>query len=148
MRNADRISFIIIAGICVYFWFESLSFTRFGYLFPRVIIAILGFLALILFVLSFFKKERIRIFEADNVSYPVIVLCILLVIAWAFFIKLLGFAVTSVLFISVMSVLLDKKNRSLRSLTIKVVTTGVFVGAFYLFFSKLLLVSFPRGALF
>ncbi len=148
MRNADRISFLIIAGICVYFWFESLSFTRFGYLFPRVIISILGFLAILLFALSFFKKEKIRIFEGDNISYPVILLCILLVIAWAFLIKLLGFAVTSVLFISVMNVLLDKKNRSIRAITIKVVTTGVFVGAFYLFFSKLLLVSFPRGVLF
>jgi hypothetical protein len=148
MRNADRISFLIIAGICVYFWTESLSFTRFGYLFPRVIISILGFLALLLFVLSFFKTERVRIFEGNNISYPVIVLCILLVISWAFLIKLLGFVTTSVVFISVMSVILDKKNRSFRAITIKVVTTGVFVGAFYLFFSKLLLVSFPRGALF
>jgi len=148
MRNADRISFLIIMGICAYFWTESLSFTRFGFLFPRVIVAILGFLALLLFVLSFFKKERVRIFAGDNIRYPVIVLCVILVLAWAFFIKMLGFVTTSVVFISVLTVLLDKKHRSFRAVTVKILTTCVFVGAFYFFFSKLLLVSFPKGVLF
>jgi hypothetical protein len=148
MRNADRVSAIIILGICAYFWVESRNFTRFGYLFPQVIVIILGLLSLALLVVSFVKPvERVLFKKEEGISYLPVVLSVVLMIAWVFFIKLLGFLVTSVVFVSLMLILFDRRKRSLGYYLVKVGTVALVVGAFYLFFARLLLVPFPRGIL-
>jgi hypothetical protein len=148
MRNADRVSAIIILGICAYFWVESRNFTRFGYLFPQVIVIILGLLSLALLVVSFVKPvERVLFKKEEGISYLPVVLSVVLMIAWVFFIKLLGFLVTSVVFFSLMLILFDRRKRSLGYYLVKVGTVALVVGAFYLFFARLLLVPFPRGIL-
>jgi hypothetical protein len=148
MRNADRVSALIILGICVYFWVESRTFTRFGYLFPQVIVAILGLLSLTLLVLSFVKPaERVLFKKEEGISYLPVILAVILMIAWVFFVKLLGFLVTSVIFFSLMLILFDRRKRSLVYYLTKVGTVILVVGAFYLFFARVLLVPFPRGIL-
>jgi len=148
MRNADRVSSLIILGICVYFVLESKNFSKFGSFFPQVIVSILGFLALMLLVMSFIKTEKGKVFEEISIKYSNIVIAVLLVIAWVFFIKLLGFVVTSVLFFSIITIIFDRKKRPFSHFLIKIGAVGVTVGAFYLFFARLLLVPFPKGILF
>jgi hypothetical protein len=148
MRNADRVSFLIIIGICVYFWIESRTFGKYGVLFPQVIIIILGLLACVLLAVSFFEPKKIKVFGEESIKYTFILLIVFLIIAWIAFIPYIGFVVTSVIFISIINVLVDKKHRKLGSIATKVLIIAVIVGAFYLFFSKLLLVSFPKGVLF
>jgi hypothetical protein len=148
MRNADRISAIVILGICAYFWTESRTFTAFGRLFPQVIVIILGALSLSLLVLSFVKPHRRAIFKSDEeLSYLSVILAVVLIAAWVVFIRILGFLVTSVLFFSLMVILFDRKKRSLLQILVKIGIVVIVVGAFYLFFSRLLLVPFPRGIL-
>jgi len=148
MRNADRISAIIILGICAYFWTESRSFTRFGLLFPQVIVIILALLAMALLVLSFVKPVKKALFKKEeDISYLTVVLSVVLMIAWVFFIKILGFLITSVVFFSLMLTLFDRRKRTLGYYLLKIGTVILVVGAFYLFFARLLLVPFPRGIL-
>jgi len=148
MRNADRISFFVIIGICIYFWIESRGFGKYGVLFPQVIVFILGLLACVLFVVSFIEPKDRAVFRDKTLRYGFILLIIFLFIAWIALIRFMGFVVSSILFISIINVLIDKKKRTPLAITVKVLIIGVTVGAFYLFFSKLLLVSFPKGFLF
>ena len=148
MRNADRISFLVILGICIYFWIESRGFGKYGVLFPQVIIIILGLLALLLFVVSFIEPKERKVFRDKTVRYSFILLIIFLFIAWIALIRFIGFVVSSILFISIINVLIDRKKRTSGSIVLKILIIGAVVGAFYLFFSKLLLVSFPKGFLF
>lgn len=148
MKNANRISAVIILGICAYFWYESSTFTRFGSLFPQVVIAILGLLALLLLVMSFVKTEKTRVFEKVSVKYINIVIAVLLIISWGIFIRLLGFVVTSVLFFSVIMIIFEKRKQPVFYYVKKLGMIVVTVGIFYYFFSWLLLVPFPKGVLF
>lgn len=148
MRNADRISAIVILGICGYFWYESRTFTKFGLLFPQVIVTILSLLSLTLLIMSFLKPGRSTVFGNINTSYFTVVLAVLLMVSWIFFIKILGFLVTSVVFFSIMLILFDRRKRTLSYYLIKIGTVILTVSAFYLFFARLLLVPFPRGVLF
>lgn len=148
MRNANRISAVIILGICAYFWYESSTFTRFGSLFPQVVVAILGLLALLLLVMSFVKTEKTRVFEKVSVKYINIVIAVLLIISWGIFIRLLGFVVTSVLFFSVIMIIFEKRKQPVLYYVKKLGMIVATVGIFYFFFSWLLLVPFPKGVLF
>ena len=148
MKNADRITSLIMLGICCYFFIEARNFTQFGKLFPQTIIVILAFLSLLLLILSFIRKERVVIFGKLGRKHLVIVISVLLIAAWGFFINILGFVVTSILFFSIINVMLDQRQRGFVPVLKKVGTIAVVVGAFYFFFAKLLLVPFPRGYLF
>jgi hypothetical protein len=148
MRIADRTAFIIIAGICGYFWIQSMSFGRYGVLFPRVIILILGVLSCVLLAASFFEPKDRKIFGGKTVRYAFILLLIFLLIAWIALIRYIGFVVSSIVFISLLNVLIDRRRRKPGAVAVKVAVTAAIVGAFYLFFSRLLLVSFPKGLLF
>jgi len=149
MKNADRISSIVILGLCAYFWYESTRFTKFGSLFPQAVVIALSLLALMLLIVSFFRRrEKVKAFEQTGVKYINIVIAGLLIIAWTFFIKLLGFVVTSAVFFSVITIIFDSKKKTALYLLKKIGVVVATVGFFYLFFSKLLLVPFPKGVLF
>jgi len=149
MKNADRISSIAILSLCAYFWYESTRFTKFGSLFPQAVVIALGLLALTLLIVSFFRKrEKVKAFEQAGVKYINIVTAGLLIIAWTFFIKLLGFVITSVVFFSVITIMFDSKKKTVFYMLKKIATVVATIGFFYLFFSKLLLVPFPKGVLF
>ncbi|MFW6138832.1 MAG: tripartite tricarboxylate transporter TctB family protein [Spirochaetota bacterium] len=147
MKNVDRVSAIILLGICAYFWAESQQFTRYGAFFPQVITIILGFLCFLLLIFSFIKPEKSKVFGRVTARYITIALCVVLIVAWAAFIKTLGFVATSVLFFSIMYILLDERKRRPRDIFLKIVIVAAVVGIFYLFFATLLQVPFPRGVL-
>jgi putative tricarboxylic transport membrane protein len=149
MKNADRISSITILCLCAYFWYKSTHFTKFGFLFPHAVVIALGLLALTLLIVSFFRKhEKVKAFEQTGVKYINIVTAGLLIMAWTFFIKLLGFLVTSVVFFSVIAIMFDSREKTALYLLKKIGVVVATVGFFYFFFSKLLLVPFPKGVLF
>jgi len=148
MRNADRILSIVLLAICTFFLVEARSFTRFGRFFPQTIIIILAALSLLLLVLSFIKPKRSAFFGTLRRRHIAIAIAILLIGAWGFCVNILGFVVTSVIFFTLINVLLDEKHRRLGSILKKTGIIAIVVGAFYLFFAQLLLVPFPRGYLF
>ena len=148
MKNADRITSIIMLGICGYFFIEGRTFTQFGKLFPQTIIVILALLSLLLLILSFTRTERNVILGKLSRKHIIIVISVLLIAAWGFFINIFGFVVSSILFFSLINTMLDKRQRGFLPVLKKVGIITVVVGAFYFFFATLLLVPFPRGYLF
>jgi len=148
MKRSDRIASIILIGICTYFWIKAKSFSKFGAFFPKVVIIVLGILSLLLLVQSFIKKEDIKIFRETSTKYITIIISSLLIIIWGFFINVLGFVFTSILFFTIIYIILDRKKRGFSAILIKIVTVILIVGLFYIFFEKILLVPFPKGILF
>ena len=146
MRLAERISSLVILGMCALFYTQSLRFSRYSALFPRVVIMILAFLAILLFILTFFRKSDQSFRKTEDSLQSLIALA--LMAAWVFVINVLGFAITSFLFFSAMSIFLDERSRSGWRLVRRLGFIAVTVGAFYAFFAFFLWVPFPEGMLF
>jgi len=147
MKNADRATALIILGICIYFWIEARDFSPLSGLFPQVIIVVLGGLSLLLLGLSFVRPKETKVFVDLKKSYLPVLLSVALMIAWTFLIEVFGFLVTSLLCFSLMTVLLDRRIRRPLALLKRIAIVGALTTGFYLFFDKLLWVSFPRGLL-
>ncbi len=147
MKNADRATALIILGICIYFWIEARDFSPLSGLFPQVIIVVLGGLSLLLLGLSFVRPKETKVFVDLKKSYLPVLLSVALMIAWTFLIGVFGFLVTSLLCFSLMTVLLDRRIRRPLALLKRIAIVGALTTGFYLFFDKLLWVSFPRGLL-
>ena len=146
MKLAERISSIVILGMCGLFFALSSDFSKFGALFPRVIIGILAALSLTLFVMTFFGEQTAPVAKANQSMKSIYALA--LMVAWAFVIDVIGFAVTSVIFFSIITIFLDKKTRSGIGLLMRVGIVILVVGVFYVFFALFLFVPFPQGVLF
>jgi len=147
MKTADRISAILILAICVYFWTEADSFTKYGRFFPQIITIILGLLTLVLLIMSFTKPLKEKVFTIEVTKYIIIIISIILFIVWVFFINILGFVTSSVIFFSIMNVILSKKGKKFSHYAVRIGMVIIIILFFYIFFSRILLVPFPSGLL-
>ena len=147
MRTADRIASVILLGICVYGWVASRLFSPLSSLFPRVVVLILGGLSLLLFIVSFRRSpEEPRFVLLQGRAGPMII-AVVIMAAWTALIGLLGFLVTSLLMFSLMTIVLERRDRTWLQTVLRIFVVCVVTIAFYIFFDRLLLVSFPRGLL-
>jgi hypothetical protein len=147
MKFADRVAAVLLLGICVYGWVASRLFSPLSALFPRVVVLILGGLSLLLLILSFRRcPDEPRFVLIHGRVLPVI-LAILMMVAWTALISLLGFLVTSLIVFSLMTMVLERRDRTALQFLLRILVVCAVTVAFYLFFDRLLMVSFPRGLL-
>ena len=147
MRTADRIAAVLLTGICVAGWLVSRQFSPLSALFPRVVLLILGGLSLLLFILSFRRSPDKPQFVLIHGKALPLILAIAMMVAWTALIGLLGFLVTSLLMFSLMTVVLERRGRTGLQIVLRILVVSAVTIVFYLFFDRLLLVSFPRGLL-
>ena len=147
MKRADRIAALVLLGACVYAWIEAQDFSPLSALFPRVVVVILAALSLLLFALSFVKPRAGKIFVLVEGNALPLGLAVVMMVAWVALIGLLGFLVTSLLIFALMTVVLERRERRPRQILLRVALVCAVTVAFYFFFDRLLLVSFPRGLL-
>jgi hypothetical protein len=147
VRTADRVAALALLGACVYAWLASRTFSPLSALFPRVVVVILGALALLLFVLSFLRPGRGKVFVLVHGNALPVALSVVMMTAWVALIPVLGFLVTSLLLFSLLTVVLERKARRPRQILVRVAMVCAVTVVFYFFFDRLLLVSFPRGVL-
>jgi putative tricarboxylic transport membrane protein len=147
MKTADRIAALLLLGICLYAWLEARLFSPLSALFPRVIVIVLGALTLLLFVLSFVSPGKEKVFVLVQGNALPLALTVLMMTAWIVLIGVLGFLVTSLLMFSLMTTVLERRERRPVRIVVRVAAVCAVTVLFYLFFDRLLLVSFPRGLL-
>jgi hypothetical protein len=149
VKNADRISALIILGVCALFFAEARDFSPYSALFPRVVIVILAVLAVLLLIVSYIRPLAGKVFDRNEISvkYLTVLATLLLMIAWVAFISFLGFLTSSIIFFSLVSIALDRKHKKPLQILQKTGLIAVTVTGFFLFFSKLLYVPFPTGLL-
>ncbi len=149
MKNADRISALIVLGLCTLFYLEARDFSPYSALFPRVVIIILAALASLLLIHSYIRPEAGKVFDRTQITvkYLTVLTSLLLMIAWIFFMNLLGFLTSSIIFFSLITIILDRKHKRPLQILQKVGLVAVTVTGIFLFFSRLLYVPFPSGLL-
>ena len=146
MKRADRISSLAIIGLCIYFFVKAGDFTPLSGLFPKVVIILLGGLSLLLFIVTFLRRDIGETFDSASFRHIPSLLSLLLMIVWGILIPVLGFLVTSLIFFPLITVYLDRKTSGKKKLGRIMIVEGL-TAAFYLFFTRVLYVPFPEGLL-
>lgn len=144
--KADRIVSIIFIITAVVFWSQTEDLQRNCSVFPRLLIIFLIFLSALMFVQTFFLKyERKAIMTPDVLKY--IIISIVVVAVWVYLLDILGFVVSSVLCLTILTLILDLEHPTPKRLLSSVTIYAVMVIAFWLIFHKFLLVPLPEGYL-
>ncbi len=149
--HSDLYSGIIILAFSVFFYFMSSDFPIEGKRFPITIIYLLILFA-ILIILSGVKKSIANVpderKEDDKKSVtwqqmktPFFIL--LITVGYIVLISILGFFISTILFLT--SVLLTLKVKGIKGYLLTVIGTSAFL---YILFVKLLNVSLPQGIFF
>lgn len=143
--NSDLYGGLVMLAFAGIFWLQMGDFTRFGLLFPKVIIAILGILGVVMIVKSKVKPQYTSNFLKDMNKYMVAVMVWSLI--WVISIKYIGFFVASVASMWMIQWSLSS-DRDLKS-AVKFLAVSVgCVFVIYYTFTKYLYIFFPEGFLF
>ena len=150
MITSDRIISIIFIFVSILFWSQTQGLQYNCYVFPRILAVFLAALSAIMFVQSFYKKEPAKNEPAkneknlpDDVRY--IVICLAVVIIWIYLLDILGFIVSSVFFLSVLTLILDLERPTIKRTLYCISVYSVVTFLFWLAFHSLLLVLLPEG---
>ena len=146
MKRTDRIATLLILALSVFFFIEAANFSPLSGLFPRVVIVILGGLALLQFILTFTRRKKEEEFDHAAFRHVPSLLSLLLMIAWTLFIPVLGFLVSALLFFPAISIYLDRQAPAKKRWGRLGIAWGLTL-AFWLFFTRVLYVPFPTGLL-
>ena len=146
MKTADRISTLILMALCAFAFIEAADFSRLSGLFPRVVIFILGFLSLLQFILTFTRRKKEPEFDHAAFRHVPTLLCLVMMVAWAMFIPVLGFLVSGLIFFPLITLYLDRDASARKKWGRIGIAWGTTI-AFWLFFTRLLYVPFPTGLL-
>jgi hypothetical protein len=145
--NTDIIAGVIGLVISAVFYFEIGEVSWMSIIFPETIIYITTAISIILMVKGFVKPTRLTIFkDGSNVRWLVTGI---LFFAWVLLMPVLGFFVSTTLFITlIVSYLARSRERlTLSKYLVWMPIILAEVGFFYLIFSKLLHVPLPEGYL-
>ena len=145
MTGIRIISFICI--LCTLFILSQTGELRYnGSIFPRLTALSLFVLSVILLVLSFIKKhkgEYINEQYRGNLRYIIGVFSI--VVIWVCLLNVLGFVVSSVISLTVMTILLDLQRLTFNRVVFTFAIYTVLVIVLWLIFHRFLMVPLPEG---
>lgn len=138
----DNIFSIVLLIVCVVAWRALEGASYFGALFPRVIIIVLAFLTIINLIQGIKNPKQVAIFEGEKRIY--IFIMFIGILAYVWLITILGFLLSSILFMATFFWLLGE-NRSLKN-AIKSVVFAVALGtSFHYIFVNIFSIPLPRG---
>ncbi|MFW2367571.1 MAG: tripartite tricarboxylate transporter TctB family protein [Desulforhopalus sp.] len=146
--NTEIISGVIGLLLTAVFFFSLEDVSWMSIVFPKTIVFIMGFIATVLVIMGIVKPNRDRIFNVgSNVRW---VVTGILFFAWVLCMPVLGFFVSTVLF---MTIIVAYLARARMQVNIKNFVTWVpiviaEVTFFYLIFTKVLYVPLPTGMFF
>lgn len=143
--NSDLYGGLIMLAFAGMFWFQVGDFTRFGLMFPKVVIAILAILGIVMIIKSRINPQYTKHFLEDINKYMVKVMAWSLI--WVLSIKYIGFFVASVVSMWAIQWSLCSERNFKNAVKFFAVAIGcVFV--IYYTFTKYLYIFFPEGILF
>lgn len=144
--KADRIVSIIFIVTAFVFWSQTGDLQRNCSVFPRLLIIFLILLSAVMFVQTFFLKYRDKaIVTPDVLKY--IIISIVVVAVWIYLLDILGFVVSSVVCLTILTLILDLEHPTPKRFLSAATIYAVMVIAFWLIFHKFLLVPLPEGYL-
>ena len=145
MLNSDLYGGLIMLTFAGMFWLQMGDFTKFGLMFPRVIIALLAFLGVVMIVKAKVKPQYVKSFLKDINKYMAATMIWSLV--WVLSASYVGFFVASVVSMwAIQWFLSSERNFKISAISLAVAIGSVFV--IYYVFTKYLYIFFPEGFLF
>jgi hypothetical protein len=144
--KADRTAAVVFLLVSVVFWTQTYGLQYNGFIFPRAILVLVILLSIGLLVQTMTRKGgEQKAFLPANIPY--VLVSIAIVALWIFFLNILGFIVSSVLFLSILTVIIDlRKPNPAAVLKVAAVHTALVV-VFWITFHVFLLVPLPEGYL-
>lgn len=162
MRKELITSLVLLAGTISLYLSLSLMEDPRAATFPKIIILIMGVLSMSLLLQSVItgpKKEKPGL-QSDRVSaekastsktsfpYGPLVGCFILIVIYFAIMEWLGFYVSAFLFFVAVTLLLGRKDLSVRKGGMRVAIAFVFTTILFVLFNKFLVVQTPKGLFF
>ncbi|HMA68017.1 MAG TPA: tripartite tricarboxylate transporter TctB family protein [Desulfosalsimonadaceae bacterium] len=137
-------SIILLIFSCI-IYITSLSFSPQAAVFPKALAIILGALSVIYILQVIRKKVKPQNLE----NYPIgrVVFFLIALVAYFYFLRILGFYTTSGLYFLFATLILCGNNLTKKNIVISVASGIGFIGLLYFLFTVLLKVQIPRGIL-
>ena len=144
--KADRIASVIFMLAGIVFWNHTEGLQYNCMIFPRLLALFLILLSGGLFAETFFMKATTHeAFVPRDVLY--ILVSIVVVIIWVYLLSIVGFIVSSVVFLTLLTLILDLQRPTIAGTVSTMGIYALMVLSFWLIFHKFLLVPLPTGYL-
>jgi hypothetical protein len=142
--KADRISSIVFITAALVFWSQTGGLQYNCSIFPRLLIIFMILLSAAMLIQTFLiAPPKTVSLIPESLKY--IMTSTAVVFAWIYLLNILGFIVSSVVCLTILTIILDlKKPTIIRTLSSIAVYT-LMVVAFWLIFHSFLLVPLPTG---
>lgn len=147
MYNSDRTAAILMFVIVLIFAFQFSDIpSSYSRIFPKAVSWALVVLSAILLIQSWVKPKVVEFAETHELKK--VGLAILLLFGWMACIQFLGFYLSSVLFFTLLMILVEPSILKQNKLTTSIFIAAVEIGLFYLVFTRALNVPLPKGMIF
>ena len=147
MFNSDRIAAILVCAIVLIFVFQFSDIpSTYSRIFPKYIAWATVALCAILFIQSWINPTILEFAKAQELKK--VGISVLLLFGWVVFVKFLGFYLSSVLFFTLIMILIEPSTLKLDKLAASIFVAAAEIGVFYLVFTKWLNVPLPKGLFF
>ena len=143
--NTDVIGAIIGFALTALFWFNLGNVGMLSAIFPKAIMYLMTGASAVMLIKGFLRPDVFAPFKGENLSRIAVVALILF--AWVFGMRLLGFIVSSILAFILLTLFLGNLNKQIspRNVMIWVAIAVAEVIVLYLIFTRVLYVPLPRG---
>lgn len=138
--------FILLALVFLY---QTKDLNYLSAIFPQIISIVLIALCAVSILLSIKKKKQKSAEKIERKDLLYIIIVIALAFVWVYLMDwVLGFTVGSIIFMTIISLIIGGKGINFKQLVGNVITFAVITIAFWYLLGKLLIVPLPRGLLF
>ncbi len=145
--NNDRISSIAILIVAALVYYSVSGMSMLASYFPKVISVIMGLFALVLLIRSLVHPQIEQWFE-EGADFAYVLWVLLGLVVYIVLIPLIGFFLSSILFIIFYSWILGRNRNSRKAIGISAAVGVVTTLSFYIIFKFLFLVPLTQGILF
>lgn len=138
--------FILLAFVFLY---QAKDLNYLSAIFPQIISIILIALCVTLIAISVKKRAQEKAESLGKKDILYIIIVVALSFVWIYLMDwVLGFTVGSIVFMTIISVIVGGKNMNFKQFVGNIVAFAVITIAFWYLLAKLLVVPLPRGLLF
>jgi hypothetical protein len=142
--KADRIASIVFIAIALVFWSQTGELQYNCSIFPRLLIIFMMLLSAAMLIQTFLiAPPKTVSLIPESLKY--IMTSTAVVFAWIYLLNILGFIVSSVVCLTILTVILDLKKPTLIRTLSSIAVYTLMVVAFWLIFHSFLLVPLPTG---
>lgn len=149
-HNTDLIAAIFMLTVVVVFWIQLMSlkthrfYIHLDIIFPQFVLISMIVLSLILLIKSLRKPDRKTLFLTTNKKK--IIIAVVAGILWTSLFSVLGFIISSIVFITFLTIILEEKSKNNpKKIILSVIFSLIIVAVTYFLFSNVLKVPLPRG---